>query len=234
MLDPVNLGALGWRHWPRRFGRVPQAPTREVVAGCAIATCCAASSSSVARCFHRRVAPISPGHTKGGLVAAGRTLHTKEAQKHLHVRFADKKTAIVSSHRTLALRVAHHLGLQAEAVKTKTVVLGVDASAGKARAVTTLKRRKRLRSPFKRKGQTASASEKNGPRNAEDLQVWPASSGMYGDEVSGVSDGEWRGVQRLASEAHSPLTAGRSLYAVWLGTRTRGLWCSSTTSALPC
>ena len=37
-------------------------------------------------------------------MAAGRTF-TEEAQKHLRVRFADQKTAIVSSHQKLALSV---------------------------------------------------------------------------------------------------------------------------------
>ena len=39
---------------------------------------------------------------------------------------------------------------------------------------------------------------------------------MYGDEVSGISDGEWKKLQRLASAAHCPLSAGRSLSALWL------------------
>ena len=38
---------------------------------------------------------------------------------------------------------------------------------------------------------------------------------MYGDEVSGVYAGEWRSLQRLASTAHSPLMAGRSVSALW-------------------
>ena len=37
-----------------------------------------------------------------------------------------------------------------------------------------------------------------------------------GDAVSVVSDVEWRNMQRLASAAHSPLTAGRSFSALWL------------------
>ena len=37
-----------------------------------------------------------------------------------------------------------------------------------------------------------------------------------GTDVSGISDVEWRSMQRLASAAHSPLTAGRSLSALWL------------------
>ena len=39
---------------------------------------------------------------------------------------------------------------------------------------------------------------------------------MYGDEVSGILDVEWRSLQRLALAAQSPLTAGRSLSALWL------------------
>ena len=37
---------------------------------------------------------------------------------------------------------------------------------------------------------------------------------MYGDEASGVSHVEWRNLQRQASAAHSPLTAGRPLCAL--------------------
>ena len=73
----------------------------------------------------------TPREARKFIVAAARTF-IKEAQKHLRVRFADPKTAIVSSHRKLALSVAHHVALQAEAVKTQTAGLGVDVSAGEA------------------------------------------------------------------------------------------------------
>ena len=53
----------------------------------------------------------TPREARKLIVATGRTF-TKDAQKHLRVQFADKKTAIVSSHRKLALSVPHHLGMQ--------------------------------------------------------------------------------------------------------------------------
>ena len=127
-----------------------------MVAGCAIATClvklyCLPVLDSVVR-LHPRVtldvffddsdqsAQGTPSEARRLIVAAGRTF-TEEAQKHLRARFADKKTAIVSSHQKLALRVARQLGLQKEAVQTQTVGLGVDVSAGKARTVTSARRR---------------------------------------------------------------------------------------------
>ena len=73
-------------------------------------------------------------------MAAGRTFN-EEAQKHFRVRFADKKTAIVSSHQKLVLSVARQLGLQKEAVQTQTVGLGVDVSDGKTRTVTSARRK---------------------------------------------------------------------------------------------
>ena len=47
----------------------------------------------------------TPREARKLIVAAGRTF-TEEAQKHLRVRYADQKTAIVSSHQKLALSVA--------------------------------------------------------------------------------------------------------------------------------
>ena len=95
---------------------VEAAPTghlsRGVVAGCAIATYlvklyCLPVLDNVVR-LHPRVsfdvfiddslqsAQGTPREARRLVVAAGRTF-TEEAQKHLRVRFADKKTAIVSS-----------------------------------------------------------------------------------------------------------------------------------------
>ena len=105
--------------------------------------------------------PISPGHTNGRQEphrGCGTNSH-QGGQKHLRVRFADKKTAIVSSHRKLALSEAHHLGMQEESVKTQTVGLGVDVTAGKARAATTTRRRKRMRKRSQKEDQAASANE---------------------------------------------------------------------------
>ena len=116
----------------------------------------------------------TPREAKKLIVAAGRTL-TSEAQKHLRVRFAEKKTAVVSSHRKLALNVARRLGLQAEAVKTQTVGLGVDVSAGKSCEIRHLKKgvrdfakapreRTRLQAMTKRAGAAAQKS----------VQMWHA------------------------------------------------------------
>ena len=140
-------------------------PSREVVAGCAIATClvklCCLCWTMLFGCIlgccsmffigdSHQSAQGTPREARQLVVAARRTF-TKEAQKHSRVRFAEKKTAIVSSHRKVALIVAHHLGLQAEAVTTRTVGLGVDVTACKARAATTARRRKRLPAACKRK-----------------------------------------------------------------------------------
>ena len=105
-------------------------------------------------------------------MAAGRTF-TEEAQKHLRVRFADEKTAIVSSHQKLALSVARQLGLQKEAAQT--VGLGVDVSAGETRTVTSEKKEEDTKSP-QEKSQTASANETSAFAGSKDLQVWPAPS----------------------------------------------------------
>ena len=87
--------------------------SRRVVAGCAIATYlvklyCLPVLDNVVR-LHPRVsldffiddshqsAQGTPREARRLIVAAGRTF-TEKAQKHLRVRFADKKTAIVSSH----------------------------------------------------------------------------------------------------------------------------------------
>ena len=91
----------------------------------------------------------TPREARKLIVAAGRNF-TEEAQKHLRVRFADKKTAIVSSHQKLALSVALQLGSQKEAVKTQTVGLGVDVSAGKSRTVTSAQGRRRGYTNFPR------------------------------------------------------------------------------------
>ena len=109
------------------------------------------------------------------IVAAGRTF-TEEAQKQLRVRFADKKTAIVSSHRKLALSVARQLVLQEEAVQTQTVGLVVDVSAGKTQAVTSARRKKRIQKVLKRKARLRIADEASGVAGAKDLQMWPAPS----------------------------------------------------------
>ena len=91
------------------------------MAGCAIATnlvklYCVPVLDNVVR-LHPRVsldvfiddshhsAQGTPREARKFIVAAGRTF-IKEAQKHLRVRFADPKTAIVSSNRKLALSVA--------------------------------------------------------------------------------------------------------------------------------
>ena len=107
-----------------------------MVAGCAIATYlvklyCLPVLDNVVR-LHPRVSLdvfIDDSHQSAQgtrrearrlVVTAGRTF-TEEGQKHLRVRFADKRTAIVSSHQKLALSVARQLGLQKEAVQTQTV-----------------------------------------------------------------------------------------------------------------
>ena len=163
--------------------------TPQEVAGCAIATYlvklyCLPVSDSVVR-LHPRVsldvfiddshqsAQGTPREARKLIVAAGRTF-TEEAQKQLRVLFADKKTAIVSSHRKLALSVARQLGLQKEAVQTQTVGLGVDVSAGKTRAVTSTRRKKRIQKSPQEKSQTANADEARGVAGAKDLQMWPA------------------------------------------------------------
>ena len=84
-------------------------------------------------------------------------------------------------------------------------------SAGKTRTVTSTRRKKRiqkvrLRMLTRRGCLLAQRIYKRG--------LHPAA--MYGDEISGISDVEWRSMQRLASAAHSPMTAGRSLSALWL------------------
>ena len=206
-------------------------PTRGVVAGCAIATYlvklyCLPVLDKVVK-LHPRVSldifiddshqsvQGTPREAERLIVAAGRTL-TSEAQKNLRVRFAEKKTAVVSSHRKLALNVARRLGLQAEAVKTQTVGLGVDVSAGKTRNATAAKRRKRMRETFRRRARLRALTRRAGSAAQKVFKCGMHPAAMYGDEVSGVSDGEWRKLQRLASAAHSPLTAGRSLSALWL------------------
>ena len=110
------------------------------MAGCAIAIylvelCCLPVLDTVVR-LHPRVAldvfiddshqsaQVAPKEARKLIVAAGRP-STKEALKHLRFQLANKETAIVSSHRKLALSVAHHLGLQEESDKTQTVGLGV-------------------------------------------------------------------------------------------------------------
>ena len=105
----------------------------------------------------------------------GRTF-TEEAQKHLRVRCADKKTAIVSSHQELALRVARQLGLQKEAAQTQTVRLGVDVSAGETRTVTSARRKKRIQKVIKRKARLQVPTRRAGSLAQKDLQVWPAPS----------------------------------------------------------
>ena len=116
----------------------------------------------------------TPREARKLIVPAGRTF-TKEAQKHLRGRFAEKRTAIVSSQ-------AHLLGLQAEAVKTKTVGLGVDVSAGKARAATTATR-KRLLAAFLWKATLQAPARPRTSTSVVCIQL------QYGDEVSDVSDG---------------------------------------------
>ena len=176
-----------------------------MVAGCAIATYlvklnCLPVLDEVVR-QHPRVsldifiddshqsAQGTPREVRKLIVAAGRTF-TSEAQKHLLVRFAEKKTAIVSSHRKLALSVARHLGLQAESVKTQTVGLAVDVSAGKLRAATTAKRRERLRKVSKRRARLQALTRRAGAAAQKVFKCGMHPAAMYGDEVSGVSDGE--------------------------------------------
>ena len=134
-------------------------PSREVVAGCAIATYlvklyCLLVLDNVVRLRPRvsldvfiddshQSAQGTPREARKLIVAAGRTF-TEEAQKHLRVRFADQKTAIVSSRQELALSVARQMGLQKEAVQTQTVGLGVNVSAGKTRTDTSARRKKML------------------------------------------------------------------------------------------
>ena len=206
--------------------------SRRVVAGCAIATYlvklyCLPVLDSVVR-LHLRVsldvfiddshqsAQGTPREARKLIVAAGRTF-TEEAQKQLRVRFADQKTAIVSSHRKLALSVARQLLLQKEAVQTQTVGLGVDVSAGKTRAVVSARRKKRIQKVLLRKARLRMLTRRAGSlaRRIYKCGLHPAA--MYGDEVSGISGVEWRsmqrgGAKRLASAAHSPMTAGRSLW----------------------
>ena len=114
-------------------------PSRGVVAGCAIVTYlvklyCLPVLDSVVR-LHPRVsldvfiddshqsAQGTPREARKLIVAAGRTF-TEEAQKQLRVRFADKKTAIVSSHRKLALSVARQLGCRRRQSKPKQSAWG--------------------------------------------------------------------------------------------------------------
>ena len=46
--------------------------------------------------------------------------------------------------------------------------------------------------------------------------------GSHGDEISGVSDVEWRKMQQLASTAYAPCTGGRSVSALWLARSSHG------------
>ena len=89
---------------------------------------------------------------------------------------------------------------------------GVDVSAGKTRAVTSARRKKRIQKVLKRKARLRMLTRRAGSlaRRIYKCGLHPAA--MYGDEVSGISDVEWRSMQRLASAAHSPMTAGRSLW----------------------
>ena len=206
-------------------------PSRGVVAGCAIATYLVklyglpVLDNVVRR--HPRVsldvfiddshqsAQGTPREARKLIVAAGRTF-TKEAQKHLRVRFADKKTAIVSSHQKLVSSVVRQFWLQKGAVQTQTVGLWVDVSAGNTRTVTSARRKKRIQKFLERKArlQVLTRRARSLAQNIYKCGLHPAA--MYGDEVSGISDVEWRSMQRLASAVHSPLTAGRSISALWL------------------
>ena len=112
-------------------------------------------------------------------------------------------TAVVSSHRKLALSVARQLGLQKEAVQIQTVGLGVDVSAGKTRTVTSARRKKRIQKVLKRKARLQVLTRRVGSLAQKIYKCGLHPAGMYGDEVSGIS-------------ANSPLTAGRSLSALWL------------------
>ena len=65
------------------------------------------------------------------IVKAGNTF-VLETRNHLQVVVATAKTAVISSHRRVAVGVAEELGMAASAVRQQTVELGVDVSAGSA------------------------------------------------------------------------------------------------------
>ena len=97
-----------------------------------------------------------------------------------------RKTAIVSSHGKLALSVAHYFGLQEGSVKTQTVGLGNDVSAGEARAATTTRRRKRMRTALKRNVRLQALTRRAGLAVPKKYKCGPHPAAMCGDEVSGV------------------------------------------------
>ena len=117
----------------------------------------------------------TPREARKLIVAAGRTF-TEEAQKQLRVRFADKKTAIVSSHRKMALSVARQLELQKEAVQTQTVGLGGRCERWKNPSRHLNKKEEEDTKSPQEKSQTANADEARGVAGAKDLQMWPAPS----------------------------------------------------------
>ena len=130
----------------------------------------------------------TPREARKLIVAAGRTF-TKEAQKHLRVRFADKKTAIVSSHQKLVSSVVRQFWLQEEAVQTQTVGLGVDVSAGKTPTVTSARRKKRIQKFLERKARLHVLTRRAGSLAQNNYKCGLHPAAMYGDEVSGISGG---------------------------------------------
>ena len=89
-------------------------------------------------------------------------------------------------------------------------------SAGKTRTVTSTRRKKRIQKVLKRKARLRVLTRRGGLLAQRIYKCGLHPAAMYGDEISGISDVEWRSMQRLASAAHSPMTAGRSLSALWL------------------
>ena len=94
----------------------------------------------------------------------------------------------------------------------------------KPELVTSARRKKRIQKVLKRKARLQVLTRRAGSLAQKIYKCGLHPAAMYGDEVSSISDVEWRSMQRLASTAHSPLTADRSLSALWL-------WCEDPTTS---
>ncbi len=137
--------------------------------------------------------------------------------------FAPDKTAVTATTRTLANGIGRRMGIEAGAVSTPCI-LGVDNTAGAARARLKAKSKKaaRLRAALARRGRLDNVRRTVGSGASKIFRTGLLPAASYDAAVWGLSDGEVLKLRRLAATTLSPRARGRSLrmLMLWYGVPT--------------
>jgi len=233
MVLRLCIKAYQFARWVSLFGMVEKGvrATRGIIAGCGGATTLVKLASL------RRLLAVSILHPEApldvfvddlqlacegdgdfickSLPPAARTLHL--VVKAAGSTVSQQKAALVASSEPLARRLRDAIGPLAGSSTTWAKNLGVDYSAGRARAYRSGRtaRKKRLGKAAGRLVRLGRL-KRAGARVAHVFVAGVRPLGTYGVEVTGVSDAELHRLNTMAFKAMSGNTAGRSRSATFL------------------